>query len=98
MTRYILKYPLDIYGAGQEFIDVPLPVGAEILSVQLQPSRHGEIPQLWAMTEQGKTHEFKRIWVFGTGVPITDNVELRYISTVQIHNGHLVLHFFEEIK
>jgi hypothetical protein len=98
MTRMILKYPLDIYGIGQEYIDLSLPAGADILSVQLQPSRHGEIPQLWAMSEHGKPYELRRIWVFGTGVPITQNVELLYIGTVQIHDGQLVMHFFEEIK
>lgn len=98
MTRTILKYPIDIYGAGQEFIDIHLPVGTDILSVQLQPLRHGEVPQLWALSEQGKPLEPRRIWVFGTGVPITQNVELLYIGTVQIHGGQLVMHFFEEIK
>lgn len=98
MTRVIYKYQLDIYGAEQEFIDVPLPAGADILTVQLQTSRHGEVPQLWAMVDPVKPVEVRRIWIFGTGIPITANVEFLYISTVQIHNGRLVMHFFEEIK
>lgn len=98
MMRTILKYPLDIFGAGEEFIEIYLPAGSELLSVQLQPSRNGVVPQLWALSRQGEQLEPRRIWVFGTGVPITQNVELRYIDTVQIHDGNLVMHFFEEIK
>ncbi|QIW87561.1 hypothetical protein Ab1vBOLIVR4_gp44 [Agrobacterium phage OLIVR4] len=98
MTRIIYKYELDIFGSGNEFIDIKIPAGADILTVDLQKVRHGEMPQLWALADMSKPVETRRIWVFGTGVPINTNAELLYISTVQIHDGHLIMHFFEEIK
>ena len=82
----IYKYPLSPH------IGVDLPVGAEILTVQMQ---HGAA-WLWAKidTDQHKT-ENRKIRCYGTGHKM-NGVPAKYIGTFQIDNGALVFHVFEE--
>ena len=83
--RQIFKYKL-FSGGG-----VPMPEGAEILSVQMQ---HGT-PVLWALVDPEAPAEVRRIEVIGTGQESTDLGKEDHIATLQLEGGGLVLHIFE---
>ena len=88
--KKIFKYPLEIIDT--QFIELPL--GAEILTVQIQ----GDQLCLWAMvnTLPGAIKKNRRIEIIGTGYPVPVG-ELKYISTFQIMDGSLIFHVFENI-
>lgn len=80
----VWKYPLAI-ADSQSII---MPVGAEILDVQVQ----GGIPCLWAMVDPTRPTEHVLVQTVGTGhtfFPIGE-----YVGTYQVHNGTLVFHVF----
>ncbi len=90
MNKTIYKYSL----AVKDFQDVLLPIGAEILTVQVQ----GENACMWALVNPNETQkENRNIEIFGTGHPIGYGMGIsrKYISTFQMHGGQLVFHAFE---
>jgi len=89
--RVIYKYPFSIADA----FTLRLPVGAKILSVQLQDGQ----PTLWAMVDPREPatwiREFRVFWT-GRFVPdATDYPPLVFLATIQM-NG-LVWHLFEAL-
>lgn len=88
--RKIFKYPLETVGLQE----VEIPEDAQILSVQEQ---HGFLC-LWALVDPDKTKEKKRIFLAGTGHPISEDIDLKFIGTVQVPQTDLVWHLFEEKK
>lgn len=87
----IYKYPLKVCG-GQE---ITLPVGAKILSVQMQ----NETPCIWALVNTDARIpkvEQKLIRMIGTGHNIQDPFILEYIGTIQTDGGQFVWHVFIE--
>lgn len=89
--KTIYKYPLPI----EDVVSIDMPVGAEVLTVQMQ---RGE-PQLWALVpiDTWAPKERRLFRVAGTGHPIGSKVR-RYIGTFQLLNGDLVFHVFEVEK
>jgi hypothetical protein len=85
----IYKYPL----AVEDKQKLVMPVGAKILSVQMQFDR----PVLWAMVdERPETVEETRTFVIVcTGNPVPDDVRW-FLGTVQAAHGHIVFHVFEK--
>ncbi len=89
--RTIWKFPLKIINTQI----IEMPYGAEILTAQEQ---YDEL-QLWALVDSEATLKIKyRINIYGTGHPISYEDRLRYISTVQLRKGTLVLHIFENFE
>lgn len=88
MTIY--KYPIKVTGIQ----NVILPLGANILAVQMQ--KH--VVCLWAMVQE-KQNKFQTrcIEIFGTGHPMSQQFNRTYIGTVQQEEGTLVWHVFERI-
>lgn len=88
--KKIFKYPLEI--TGTQFVELPL--GAEILTAQMQGSQLC----LWAIvnTLPEAVKKNRRIEIMGTGNPMPTG-ELKYISTFQMMGGGLILHVFENI-
>lgn len=85
--KRIYKYPLAITGLQS----VPLPVGAEILTVQMQ----GDSLCLWALVDAKVVSVTRRTFeVFGTGHDMDTNPRT-YLGTVQQAGGALVWHVFE---
>lgn len=78
------KYPLE-YTEQQ---DIELPAGAALLTVQVQHNT----PVLWARVDTTQLTVKRRIHLVGTGHPAPTG---RYLSTIQLHGGTLVLHAFE---
>lgn len=76
------------------------PAGAEILTLQVQPDedvRRGSggrlVPVLWAVVDTEMPPVPIEIRCYGTGQQIPDNPG-RYLATVQLGGGALVLHYF----
>jgi hypothetical protein len=88
MSKRIWKFPAPI----QDDFTIELPEKAEILCVQVQR----EQPQLWALCRPYAATETRRFCWFGTGHPVDDAKDLRYIGTVQFHDLALVFHLFEQ--
>ena len=83
----IYKYPIKL----TEFQKVPLPVNAEILTVQVQDRNLC----LWAQfDERNITIEERSIEICGTGQPMSNTTNREYIGTVQ-EGGVFVWHVFE---
>lgn len=73
---------------------IKLPIGAELLSVQVQ----NNIPCIWALVYPDMGKGNIQIEIYGTGHPIKDKVERRFIGTYQLNDGELVFHVFEILK
>jgi hypothetical protein len=80
--------------------EVELPYGARILDAQVQNGK----PRLWF----GFIHEHqtpahrpqKRHFVLlptGGNYRIADGKELRYVATLQLHGGEIMVHVYEEV-
>lgn len=83
----IYKYPL----AVQDRQDIRLPVGAKILTAQMQ---RGSL-QLWAMVNETAPvrQETRTVWVFPTGSTLP-TPHGTYVATFQMQQGDLVFHVF----
>ena len=92
MTQRILKYTLTTTSDNT----IEMPIGAKILSVQAQK---GEIC-IWALEEDARATDLvsRRFRVFGTGHTIAGGNALTYLGTVQLLEGRLVLHVFEDAR
>ncbi len=89
MRTVVYKYRVRV----EDEFDVPLPVGSEVLSVQMQ---HGE-PVMWVRHTSDTTKiESRRFRLAGTGHLIVG--EWLHIGTFQMSGGDLVFHLFEEIR
>lgn len=72
---------------------IPMPQGAQILSVQMQ----GKKPQLWALVDPDRPVEGRTIIYYGTGFREVPDDPGHYLGTVQLADSALVLHIFEEV-
>jgi len=82
----------------EDQFSIEMPKGAEILSVQVQ---HGK-PCLWALCNADKeaAKESRKFVYVGTGHehPARFYQGLAFVGTIQLANGGLVFHLFEETK
>lgn len=83
----IWKFPLQI----NDNVAVTMPKGAKVLCVQMQGSK----PCLWAVVDSEAETETRRFFIRGTGHPMPESFE-RYIGTVQMADGALIFHVFED--
>jgi hypothetical protein len=87
----IYKYTIRVEG----YFYLNLPVGAEILTVQVQYDK----PQIWALVDPEQSSKpCRHFRVAGTDYDITeDRDSLRYIGTFQLSGGAFIGHLFEII-
>lgn len=85
--RTIWKFPFENMG----MFGLDMPKGAEILTVQVQ----GGIPCIWEMVDPGQEKKKRTIVIHGTGHPIQQAEEKKYIGTYQEMQGELIWHVFE---
>lgn len=84
--KQVWKYEFTITDAVQ----LQMPIGAKILSVQLQ----GDLPCLWALVDPSEPTKKRYFRIFGTGHNI-DLDDSHYIGTFMTDVGALVWHMFE---
>ena len=91
--KTIHKYHIPV----EDTVDIWMPVGAKVLTVQSQNDRGF----IWALVDvikpeavQGDTN-LRRFHTLGTGHPVGDRKLGEYIGTYQLHGGSLVFHVFE---
>lgn len=89
--KTIYKYPLKI----QDKQIVSMPIGAQILSVQVQ----GEVVCIWALVEPRLPKREIEFQMLGTGHDAGHiNANYLHIGTVQLDNGKLVFHVFRYLN
>jgi len=84
----IYKYPIEKITNSQT---VMLPKSARILHINEQNNNL----YLWAEVNPSNELESRTIRIYGTGNEVEGGI---YINTLLRFGGHLVLHFYEEIK
>lgn len=67
-----------------------MPVGAQILSIQVQRDE----PQLWALVDPEKEKETRTLQIYGTGRDMPD-FPGKYLGSFQIAGETLIFHVFE---
>lgn len=77
----------------QDEIVLDMPLGARILSVQGQD---GEV-RLWALVVPEAATERRHFRIFGTGHTVVHAERLVYLGSVQVADGRLVWHVFEQV-
>jgi len=87
--KAIWKFP--VY--TEDYFDVNMPLGAEVLSVQMQNGK----PMMWARVETEVSYALRRFAVRGTGHEMWGD-EGRFIGTFQLTDIGLVFHLFEVIR
>lgn len=75
-----------------DFQRITVPKGATFLTAQTV--KHDMIAVWYLCDPSLKEFEERELVVFGTGHPVPEG-ELSYIGTVQIRDGNLVFHVFE---
>lgn len=89
--KTIYKYPLKI----QDKQTVSIPMGAQILSVQVQD----EVVCLWALVDPELPKKEFEFQMLGTGHDASHiNANYLHIGTVQLDDGNLVFHVFRYLN
>lgn len=85
--KYELSYQTDL-------INVELPIGAEVLTIDTQKNKLC----LWVSVDPDElVMEIRQFRIAGTGHSIYEE-PLKYINTIQIYDGDIILHLFEVLK
>jgi len=88
MDRKIHKYVLPLEDHSRAL----MPVGAEVLSAHEQDDK----VCVWALIDPAQNQNQTRTFVIvGTGATMEYHDQLRFIDTVHLYEGSLVLHVFE---
>lgn len=98
MGSAVHKQNIDLHKdiKGDSTVSLNLPPWSEILTIAEQDVGSGRLA-VWYRCNPGLPSDCERtIHVVGTGHPCPPKVVARYISTVLLHGGSLVLHFFEK--
>ena len=93
MTQVIYKYVIDEFKAAGIGQKIKIPIQARFLHVDVQ---HGKIATWWLIDTESPAYEHT-IRVYGTGFGIDEDLlRMRYLGTVQLREGMLVLHVFDQ--
>lgn len=91
----IYKYKLDPdsikHTLLNEVLDIDMPIGSEILTAQVQK----EDPVLWALVDPNAPVVKRRIYIVTTGQDKGVAEPGKYIATIQIMRGNIVIHLFD---
>lgn len=86
----IFKYEISI----KEKFDLELPSHSKILSFQLQNGK----PYIWVLLDENKVLKHRYFTIVGTGHEFDYHPDImKYIGTIQMNQGALVWHLFEDI-
>lgn len=78
-------------------VRLKLPPWSEILTIAEQEVGTGRLAIWYRCNPDLPADDERTLHVVGTGHPCPPKSTARYISTIFLHGGSLVLHFFEEI-
>lgn len=70
---------------------VEMPFGAEILTVQEQFDK----PCIWCLVDSDAKKALRQIRIIGTGHPIEQEFDGKYVGTYQVYSGSGVFHLFD---
>lgn len=87
----VFEYPFYPFNV-EERVPLELPQGAQILSVQVK----GGTPCLWALVDPEAALEPRPLRVSGTGWEVERGHLGHFLGTIQLRDGALVFHVFEE--
>ncbi len=92
MSFRVLKHPL----RSAPVQEVLLRSAAKILCVKVQGAHGGGLPHLWALEDDARRLVRHTVCLVATGVVFGEEEvrRLRYLDTVLIEDGALVLHVF----
>ena len=95
-TVWKFEIPMEAEGLGVHWearFTIKMPVGAEILTVQVQGSK----PVLWAKVDPECNVQDQAFILVGTGhpMPIQETDLVEYVDTFQLADGGLVFHLFK---
>ena len=91
--KYEIPMRLSYMGASWEpRTNVKLPQGARILTTQAQ----NNVPVLWAEVDPEAPLEDRELLIAATGEDLPADVERTYIGTIQLAQGNLIFHIYEE--
>ena len=99
MAYKVFKYEVNLGRVGS--VGTVMPQGARILSVQVQPvdlglGAHRNVVMLWALVDENAKQARRLITGYDTGLALPNGDPGKFIGTVQLQGGALVLHFFDE--
>ena len=82
----------------QEKFSVPMPEGAEILSLQRNESTNN--PCLWVLADPSSPQVERHFELFRDNqvIPTDMGIDREYIGTYQYQRGEVIAHFFERIN
>lgn len=83
----VFKYALHV----DDTVDVPMPAGAKVLSVQAQ----NQVPCVWALVDTDARMTKRRFHIRGTGHPCEGIVFCPFVGTFQLGGGVFVGHVFD---
>jgi hypothetical protein len=96
MEKVIYKYStLPNYRFQSNFV-IPMPKGAEILTIQVDKKNNH--PTIWALVDINEPLEDRKFELVGTGHTFIMDDSKKYIGTYQYQNGEFVGHLFEIIE
>ncbi len=87
MMHAVWKYTLPM----DDTFSIEMPRGTKVLSVAFQ----GGDVRMWAEVNSDELVVERRFRMCGTGHPMPANEARRFVGTVLIHGGDIVLHLFE---
>lgn len=73
--------------------EIRMPEGAQIIHVGALPH---DCLCMWAIVDTDAPEEWRRFYIFGTGVRLTDLEGIKFIGTV--FQDHIVWHVFENVS
>lgn len=86
----IFKYAIPM----EEKFTLELPIHSKILSFQIQ----NEQPFIWVLVDPDKNLRPRYFTLVGTGYEFDHHPDtMKYIGTIQMANGALIWHLFEDI-
>lgn len=89
--KRIFKYPLPV----RDLVFLDLPLGAQVLSVAVQ---EGSIVLYALIDDAEKQTDRQAFRVVGTGHLCEDVLGMRFLGTVNLHNGALMFHIFHDVE
>jgi hypothetical protein len=93
MSRTIWKFTLDPMGSIGSIVGVSMPTGAEVISAGVQWDKIN----VWAIVDPDAPISTRFFFVIGTGHEFPEGDGVKFINTVQLIGGSLVMHIFERI-